>query len=130
MSNNSGYYHEGMHADDVPEAPVPELDSNKRYKSSELKGFAVYTTGWEKSYEPCTVLIYDEDGNEYEVTDPSEGEWSEDPSTGRVRVVCVGDDKEHLVEYSSLTELKDREYCHVCGQVGCTHDGRDTDPDE
>lgn len=128
MSNNR-YYHEGMHADDVPEAPSPELDKSKRYTCPELKGFAVVLKGWELTYEPVSSLHFDGEGNEYEVQDPSEGEWNEDPSTGRVRVVCVGDNRVHLVEYSTLTALEDRDYCHVCGQVGCKHDGRDDDPD-
>jgi hypothetical protein len=43
-----------------------------------------------------------------------------------VRAVMVGDDREHQVEVSDLTRLEDDAYCGVCGQIGCTHDGRVT----
>jgi hypothetical protein len=119
-----------MSNEHTDQTPVVQLDHSKRYTCPELKGFAVYVRGWEKTYESARFLWTDpESGESFEVEDPSEGEWSEDPSTGRVRVVCVGDDKEHLVEYDSLTELGERDYCHTCGQVGCKHDGRDDDPD-
>jgi hypothetical protein len=119
-----------MSNEHTDQTPVVQLDHSKRYTCPELKGFAVYVRGWEKTYECARFLWTDpESGESFEVEDAHEGEWVEDPNTGRVRVVCVGDDKEHLVEYSSLTELGERDYCHACGQVGCKHDGRDDDPE-
>ena len=44
---------------------------------------------------------------------------------GRARVVMVGDDQEHVVEPGDLVKIDDEDYCHECGQVGCTADGRD-----
>ena len=45
----------------------------------------------------------------------------EDPS--QVRVVMVGDDKVHIVDKDDCTEIPEEDYCHECGQIGCTHDG-------
>lgn len=45
--------------------------------------------------------------------------------TGMVIVVMVGDDARHVVDPADLTALGDLDYCHVCGQVGCGHDGLD-----
>ena len=42
-----------------------------------------------------------------------------------VRVVMVGDDKVHIVDKDDCTEIPEEDYCSVCGQIGCTHDGRD-----
>jgi len=43
----------------------------------------------------------------------------------RVRVVMVGDDREHVVFHEDLRPLDEADYCAECGQIGCTHDGRD-----
>ena len=45
--------------------------------------------------------------------------------TGRVLAVMVGDDKRHSVDPSDLTLLDNLDYCTECGQVGCSHDGRE-----
>jgi hypothetical protein len=42
----------------------------------------------------------------------------------RVRVVMVGDDRQHEVELADLTKINDDAFCSECGQVGCGHDGR------
>lgn len=54
-------------------------------------------------------------------------EWSgiEEPHEYLVRAVMVGDDRVFEVDRDDLTPLNDLDYCAVCGQVGCTHDGRD-----
>ena len=41
-----------------------------------------------------------------------------------VDAVMVGDDHKHRIEASELTVIGEDEYCHQCGQTGCTHDGR------
>lgn len=38
-------------------------------------------------------------------------------------VVMVGDDKVHIVNRAQCTPLKRKEFCGVCGQMGCKHDG-------
>lgn len=53
-------------------------------------------------------------------------EWSgyEIP-TGNVLMVMVGDDRIHSIDPDDLRILPEDDYCHECGQVGCTADGRD-----
>jgi len=48
-----------------------------------------------------------------------------EPSQDRVRVRMVGDDKVHIVDKDDCTEIPEEDYCHECGQIGCTHDGLD-----
>lgn len=45
--------------------------------------------------------------------------------TGDVVCVMVGDDAHWVFDPSDLTSLDGLEYCHVCGQIGCGHDGLD-----
>lgn len=75
-------------------------------------GIAWYVYGWE--LEP------DEDT-----------EWSGyEVRTGKVVAVMVGDDRRFLFEPADLTPLAREEYCGVCGQVGCSHDGLDRDGED
>ncbi len=41
----------------------------------------------------------------------------------RVEVVMVGDDRRWDVCLDDVTRLRRRDYCGVCGQVGCACDG-------
>lgn len=45
----------------------------------------------------------------------------EERATGMVYMVMVGDDYRHLLDPADVEIAPD--YCHVCGQIGCTHDG-------
>lgn len=45
--------------------------------------------------------------------------------TARVTAIMVGDDRRFIFDVDELTMIDDDDYCHECGQVGCTHDGRD-----
>lgn len=36
-----------------------------------------------------------------------------------IRVVMVGDDREHVVDADDCTPLEDGRYCTTCGQIGC-----------
>jgi len=58
-------------------------------------------------------------------TEPDEDtEWSgQEQRTGFVVGHMVGDDALHRFEPADLTVLDREEYCSVCGQVGCAHDG-------
>lgn len=47
------------------------------------------------------------------------------PSEQFVRVRMVGDDKVYEVDKDDCTEISEEDYCHECGQLGCTHDGMD-----
>jgi len=42
---------------------------------------------------------------------------------GRALVYMVGDDREFNVDVEDCTNLPRKDYCGVCGQVGCTCDG-------
>jgi len=65
-------------------------------------------------------------------TQPDEDtEWSGiEQRTGNALAVMVGDDCRWSIEPDRLRPLAELEYCHVCGQIGCTHDGyiRETSP--
>jgi hypothetical protein len=59
-------------------------------------------------------------------------DWSEDMEVDEEHyesavVRMVGDDAKHVVEVHDLKPLDEDDYCHECGQIGCTHDGRDRD---
>lgn len=41
-----------------------------------------------------------------------------------VRMVMVGDDTVHYLEVTDVHPITDDDYCHECGQIGCTADGR------
>jgi len=70
-------------------------------------GIACYVLGWE--------------------TEPDEDtEWSGyEVRTGRLVAVMVGDDHRFLIDPEDVQPLARAEYCGVCGQIGCTHDGLD-----
>ena len=62
-----------------------------------------------------------------EQTEPDEDtEWSgiENP-TGKVVMTMVGDDHKYLVDPEDIEPLDELAYCAECGQIGCTHDGRE-----
>lgn len=82
------------------------LDFDARYSVDGYPGVA----WWLKRYE--TWLELDELGIEYE----------ECTDENFVIAVMVGDDREHIVDVDDLTEIADNEYCHTCGQIGCSHD--------
>lgn len=70
-------------------------------------GIAFYVLGWETEPDDDT-------------------EWSgQETRTGRLIVCMVGDDALHSVDPEDVSELAEDAYCHECGQVGCTHDGRE-----
>ena len=77
------------------------------YTVDGYRGIAWYVYGWE--LEP------DEDT-----------EWSGiQVRTGRVVCVMVGDDRKFRFDPSELAPLEREDYCGVCGQIGCRHDGLD-----
>jgi hypothetical protein len=43
--------------------------------------------------------------------------------TGKVIAVMVGDDAHHAIDAEDLEAIEREEYCGVCGQIGCCHDG-------
>jgi hypothetical protein len=81
--------------------------SGDHYRVRGFKGIAFWVDGWE--------------------TEPDEDtEWSGfETRTGFVLAVMVGDDRRHRVEPDDLERIDEADFCHVCGQIGCTHDGYD-----
>ena len=77
------------------------------YSVAGYRGIAWYVYGWE--------------------TQPTEDtEWDGiEERTGRIIAVMVGDDRRFTFEPDELTPIPDLDYCASCGQIGCTHDGRD-----
>ena len=98
------------------------FDFSARYRTADYDGVAWFSLGWEKVWEPYTFMAEDEDGNEYE-EDTGEGEWIEDVD-GRVVMVMVGDDRKFTYDRADLTVIDEDAFCHSCGQIGSTADGR------
>lgn len=81
--------------------------NDARWEHSQYDGIAFRVYGWE--------------------TEPDEDtEWSGiEQRTGRVIAVMVGDDRRHSLDPEDFTMIDDLDYCAECGQIGCTHDGRE-----
>lgn len=94
------------------------IDFSARFRVRGCSGIAFYLLGWAVKFEPVICFVEDKDGNEVEI-----GEFESVPDFGNVVAVMVGDDRRHVVEVDDLQELDEKEFCHVCGQIGCTHDG-------
>lgn len=106
--------------------PLSEAHTDARYRVQGWPGVAVWIKGWTKedSYEG-DVLVCDDEDCDHSL---SEMCWAEG-DTARIdgemlRVVMVGDDREHIVDPGDLIVIDDEDYCHSCGQLGCGHDGR------
>ena len=76
------------------------------YRVKGHNGVAWYVYGWE--------------------TEPTKDtEWDGiEERTGKVVAVMIGDDRRFIFEQDELTPLNNEDYCGVCGQIGCTHDGK------
>lgn len=105
--------------------PSYEVDETafpaEAYRVKRYDGIAWRVYGWQLEHvqpEP----YWDEDLQEWM---GSEWDEPEERRTGLVVCVMVGDDRKFNFDPSELTPLDDLEYCGVCGQVGCSHDGRD-----
>ena len=88
---------------------APEYSADAYTLSNWGNGIAWYVRGWE--------------------TEPDEDtEWSGyEIRTGKLVCTMVGDDKHFAVDPAHVTPLEREEYCGVCGQVGCSHDGLERD---
>src|SRR3954467_9719163 len=101
------------------------IDMDARYRVEGCGGVAVWIKGWttEEVYEG-DYLVCDDDECDHD----SEMCWTEGDTSivpgNMLRVVMVGDDREHIVDPDDLVKLDDDDYCSVCGQIGCQHDGR------
>ena len=68
-------------------------------------GIAWYVNGWQ--------------------TEPAEDtEWTGfEVRTGQLVCTMVGDNRHFSIDPEDVTELSREDYCGICGQVGCAHDG-------
>lgn len=96
------------------------------YKVHGHEGVAWYVRGWE------TERVIPEPWQDEET-----GEWyepdfddAEDVRTGRVVAVMVGDDRKFTFDPEDIEPLDRADYCGVCGQIGCGHDGYDREGDD
>lgn len=87
--------------------PDPAMFDADAYRVARAGAVAWHVLGWETEPDADT-------------------EWSGyETRTGRVVAVMVGDDQRHTVNIEDLAPLGELDYCASCGQIGCTHDGRD-----
>ena len=94
----------------LSEAPF-EFDFDSAYRAD----------GWS---DGIAWSVYD-----YESVPDEDTDWTGyECATGRVLAHMVGDDRLFAFDPDDLTPLAEEDFCHVCGQVGCTHDGYDRIP--
>lgn len=61
----------------------------------------------------------------WETKPDEETEWTgQRIRTGKVICVMVGDDRRFAIDPKDISPLKREEFCGICGQIGCCHDGR------
>jgi hypothetical protein len=101
--------------------PLRTEHTDARYRVEGWGGIAVYIRGWtkEERYEGDLLICDDEDCDH----SASEMCWAEGDTSiiegDMLRVVMVGDDREHEVDPDDLVMLDDDDYCSSCGQIGC-----------
>lgn len=95
------------------------VDFTARYSVAGYRGVAFYLKGYSKKYERSQY--WDDHVGGFVDSD----EFDEVDDESQVIAVMVGDDREHIVDVEDLTVLGELDYCAECGQVGCTHDGRE-----
>jgi hypothetical protein len=114
------------------------VDFDGRFTAAGMPGVAFYLMGWAQEWteEGYTLACAGEDAHRA-IHDPlakdDDGHVSacwlyNEPEqvdrTDQVIAVMVGDDREHIVDVSDLTEIDPDAYCSGCGQVGCEGDFR------
>jgi hypothetical protein len=101
------------------------LNMDARYTVAGYRGVAWYLVGYDTTMtaEAWTFAGTDDDDPEddmlYVYDEPEEVEDRE-----RVRAIMVGDDRVFIFDVDELSQIEDEDYCHECGQIGCTADGR------
>lgn len=66
----------------------------------------------------------------WETAPDEDSAWSGvEPRTGRAVACMIGDDHHFTFDLDDLTPLARAAYCGTCGQIGCTCDAYDRDPD-
>jgi len=101
--------------------PLSADHLDARYSVDGWGRIAVYIVGWttEEVYEGDYLICPDDDCDHT----ASEMCWIEGDTSlidgEMLRVVMVGDDREHIVDPEDLVRLDEDEYCGCCGQLGC-----------
>lgn len=104
-------------SDVVSAEPSAEVTFPGYYTVAGYKGIAFYVTGYETVTREIDAFWIDEDGDVEQV---GTGEFETvELSDGKLKMVMVGDDREHLVDREDITPLPDEQFCGGCGQVGC-----------
>lgn len=61
----------------------------------------------------------------WETRPDADTEWSGyEQRTGDVVARMIGDDRYFSFDPSDIEQIDDDDYCGVCGQIGCCHNGR------
>lgn len=101
---------------------LADINTDNRYKVEGYGGVAFYFAGAQT--ETFTEWDYvGPEGGDY--NDPDNFAYDEQERlTGMVYMIMVGDDHKHVIDPEDVTIIDPDAYCHECGQIGCTHDGR------
>ncbi len=83
--------------------------SDSAYSVESYPGIAWRVFGWEIERGKWA----DDDGEEMDI----------ERRTGKLICVMIGDDRRFSFDPEDIKEIKREEYCGVCGQIGCSHDG-------
>jgi hypothetical protein len=95
---------------------MTDIDFDARYTVERFgPGIAFWLAGY----------VEEEREVEHEIDGEFEYVWETVTNDNMVQAIMVGDDIVHFVDVDELTVIGDDDYCHQCGQVGCTHDGRE-----
>ena len=86
---------------------APEYTADAYRVTYHGQGIAWYVRGWE--------TVPDEDT-----------EWTgQEVRTGKLICTMVGDDQHFSIDPEDVEPLAYEDYCGVCGQIGCCHDGKE-----
>lgn len=99
-----------------------DIDFDAAYKVKRSMGVAYRLLGWAAKRVPVMCFVNDEEGNEVEV---ESNEFEDVPDFDNVIAIMVGDDRRHTIDKDDLIKIDEDDFCHVCGQIGCCHDGRE-----
>lgn len=98
------------------------INTDGRFTVDSMSGVAWWFKRWDTDEIPeswtlaCDDPDCEHDDTCYLYNEPEQAESSE-----RAVMVMVGDDREHVVDVSELTEISENDYCPGCGQTGCGH---------
>lgn len=94
------------------------FDFDAHYTERRGPAVAWVALGW----EPVPNIIEDtETGCEWQ----DEDEPFRPDFGGRIAFRMVGDDRIFYFDADDMVRIDEDDYCTECGQVGCTHDGRE-----